>query len=274
MSGRASLEGRITKRLPTGYEDVRSGTGRAWVWGNSSEWCTAVLAKGRTLHDWAVDREETIPYSGRGLVYSVPAAASGPTAAPRWAVRHYRRGGAMAMHMSDRYLRTGHPRPFRELEASVVAGRRGIPTPSVVAGATYADGPYYRCDLVTEVVPSAKTLADVLQETDGTRGWLVAMARAGGLIRRLGSAGIFHVDLNARNVLLQEWQDSSRPEDDAGAWVIDLDRARIFSRQAESAAERMQVRLTRSIIKNGTPTGESLRDSEIEAALTTRLEEL
>mgnify|MGYP006179491329 CR=1 FL=1 len=271
MSGGTSLDGR---RLPKGYEEVRSGAGRAWVWGESSEWCADVLARGRTLHDWAAGREGTIPYSGRGFVYSVPAPASGPTAAPRWAVRHYRRGGAMAMHMADRYLRAGHPRPFRELEASVVAGSRGIRTPSVVAGATYADGAYYRCDLVTEFVPSAKTLADVLQETDGTRGWLIALARAGGLIRRLGHAGIFHVDLNARNVLLQEWQDSSRPKDDTGAWVIDLDRAQIFSRQPESAAERMQVRLTRSIIKIGTPTGESLRDSEVEAALTTRLEEL
>jgi hypothetical protein len=58
--------------------------------------------------------------------------------------------------------------------------------------------------------------------------------------------------------------------DDPGdePWVVDLDRARILRRPSASAADRMQVRLTRSIVKVGTPTGEHLRHAEIEAALT------
>ena len=128
----------------------------------------------------------------------------------------------MAMHMEDRYLRGGRPRPFRELSASAAARARGIRTPAIVAGATYVDGIHYRCDLVTEVVADATTLADVLHEQDGTRGWLVAMAAAGALIRELADAGVFHVDLNARNILL-----AGTP---ASAWVIDLDRARVLTR--------------------------------------------
>jgi len=168
----------------------------------------------------------------------------------------------MAMHMEDRYLRVGRPRPFRELEASCLARGRGIRTPAVVAGATYLDGPYYRCDLVTEVVPGVRTLADLLHQHDGTRGWLVTMARAGTLVRALAEAGVFHIDLNARNILMAD-----DPTDDA--WVVDLDRARILPRASSSASERMQIRLTRSIVKIGTPTGEHLRDAEIAAALTT-----
>ena len=168
----------------------------------------------------------------------------------------------MAMHMEDRYLRVGRPRPFRELEASCLARGRGIRTPAVVAGATYLDGPYYRCDLVTEVVPGVRTLADLLHQHDGTRGWFVTMARAGTLLRALAEAGVFHIDLNARNILMAD-----DPTDDA--WVVDLDRARILPRASSSASERMQIRLTRSIVKIGTPTGEHLRDAEIAAALTT-----
>jgi 3-deoxy-D-manno-octulosonic acid kinase len=167
--------------------------------------------------------------------------------------------------MADRYLRAGRPRPFRELAASVEARDRGIRTPAVVAGATYADGLYYRCDLVTEWVPDAPTLADVLQREDGTRGWLVAMAAAGELARELARAGIFHVDLNARNILLGE---------DGSRWVIDLDRARVLRGSSETVGERMVARLTRSIVKIGTPTGEHLSDREVQAALERRPEEL
>ena len=173
----------------------------------------------------------------------------------------------MAMHMEDRYLRVGRARPFRELTASAAARARGVQTPAIVAGATYGDGVYYRCDLVTEVVPEVLTLADHLHEHDGTRGWLVAMARAGALIRLLAETGIFHVDLNARNVLL------SLDESEA-AWVVDLDRARVLAKASSAAAERMQIRLTRSIIKIGTPTGEPLRDAEIEQALNTPMSAL
>lgn len=173
----------------------------------------------------------------------------------------------MAMHMDDRYLRVGRARPFREIEASCLARARGVRTPAAIAGVTYDDGPYYRCDLVTEVVPDVRTLADLLHEHDGTRGWLVSMARAGALIRQLADVGVYHIDLNARNVLMAD-DPSEAP------WVVDLDRARILGRPSRSVRDRMQVRLTRSIVKIGTPTGERLRDAEIEAALSRRPEDL
>jgi len=116
-------------------------------------------------------------------------------------------------------------------------------------------------------VPGARTLANTLLHHDGTRSWLVAMARAGDLIRQLAELGVFHVDLNAHNILLTEGPD-------AESFVVDLDRARILRRPSSRAGERMQARLTRSIVKIGTPTGEHLRDSEIETALARRVEEL
>lgn len=239
--------------------------GSALVRPEAAGWIDDVMGSGTTLHDWAEGRTDRTTFSGRGRVFAVAAPVEGPDGRARWAVRHYRRGGAMAMHMEDRYLRVGRPRPFRELSASDAARSRGIRTPAVVAGAVYPDGIYYRCDLATEVVPDVRTLADLLHEHDGTRGWLVAMARAGALIRDLSAAGVFHVDLNARNILLSD-------DHDDGAWVVDLDRARILKRPSDTAGERMRVRLTRSIVKIGTPTGEHLGDSEVDRALTTPLE--
>jgi 3-deoxy-D-manno-octulosonic acid kinase len=170
----------------------------------------------------------------------------------------------MAMHMADRYFRVGRLRPWRELAAATSARARGIPTPAVVCAIAYVESRHYTADLVTEVVPDSATLADTLLANDGTRGWLVAMARAGALIRQLAEAGVFHVDLNARNVLLQ-----TTPEQTA--FVVDLDRARILKRPSASTADRMRARLIRSILKIGTPTGERLAVSEVEAALTTPL---
>jgi len=251
--------------VPEGYEIRTIGSTKAIVWRAATPWLDAVLASGERVHEWASQQEGRSEFPGRGQVYSVSRPVAGPEGSKRWAVRHYYRGGAMAMHMVDRYLRAGRLRPLRELAASVTARARGIRTPAVVCGIAYTQGHHYTADLVTEVVPDSVTLADTLLANDGTSGWLVAMAQAGALIRQLAEAGVFHVDLNARNILLQ-----TKPKD--AAFVVDLDRARILKRPSASTADRMRARLIRSILKIGTPTGERLAVSEVEAALTTPLD--
>ena len=133
-----------------------------------------------------------------------------------------------------------------------------MPTPAVVCGAVYLDGHTYTADLVTEFIADTTTLADALHRHDGSRGWTDALGRAGALIRLLAQAGVLHVDLNAHNILLGPGQT---------AWVVDLDRARILQRPSRAAGDRMRARLVRSILKIGTPTGEPLSVSEVEAAL-------
>lgn len=252
--------------LPRGYDHARHPVGEVVVWREAADWARSTLAH-TSLHDWAASQPDRIDFAGRGLVYGPAAPLAGPDGRARWAVRRYRRGGAMAMHMGERYLRLRTPRPFREIAASEESRSRGIRTPAAVAGATYVSGLYYRCDLITEVVPDVHTLADQLQAHDGTREWLHCMARAGDLIRSLAEAGVHHVDLNARNILLSE--DRREP-----AWVVDLDRARLLRGPSPRARDRMELRLVRSIVKTGTPTGEALRDGELLAALATRNSDL
>lgn len=261
MTGGRRLEGG-SGAVPDEYLRVRHRSGRCTVWTPAAGWARKALDSG-TLYDWAADQPARSEFPGRGPVYTVPAPLPGPEGSTHWAFRHYWRGGAMAMPLGDRYARVGRARPFREVAASASARARGIRTPAVVAGATYVAGLHYRCDLVTEVVPDVEPLADVLHAHDGTRGWLDAMATAGSLIRQLAGAGVFHVDLNAWNVLLH-------PDGTRAAWVVDLDRARILRRPSHSIADRMTSRLARSITKVGTPTGELLGHAEIEAALDAR----
>lgn len=250
---------RIAGSDPTGFRRLRVGPARVLALPVAEAWAREAIQASGTLHAWAAARPGT-SFSGRGKVHAFDAQAEGPDRRRRWAVRHYNRGGALAAHLGDRYLRVGRSRPERELRAAAVARARGVRTPAVIAGAVYPAGIYYRCDLVTEVVPGAKTLADTAHATDGTRAWLDAMAAAGRIASDLAEVGIFHVDLNAHNILFEEG-DASR------AWVIDLDRARVRSRPDSDSAERMLARLTRSVVKVGTPTGESLGDREVLAAL-------
>lgn len=251
------------RHLASDFASGRVGTTRLVTHGSATAWAREILESGDTLHGWASRQPDRATFAGRGSVYSVPAPEAGPDGRERWAVRHYRRGGAMASHLGDRYLRFGVARPFRELLAATEARALGIATPAVTAAAVYPTGIYYRCDLVTEVVPGALTLADALHRTDGTRDWLRAMAAAGRLIDELGEVGVHHVDLNAYNVIF-EGADLERP------WVVDLDRARVRARPSEGAKERMRARLTRSVVKVGTPTGERLGDREVLDALRSR----
>jgi len=251
---------------PAGFVHRHHSGGVALTWAAVSDWVHDIL-QADTLHGWAGHHSDRIDFAGRGRVHSVPAPHSGPQGRARWAVRHYHRGGAMAMHMEDRYLRWGTPRPLREIAAIEASRSRGIRTPAPVVGVTYDHNMWYRCDLATEVVPHVRTLIDMLHEHDGTRGWLKSMARAGDVIRSLAASGIYHVDLNARNILLSD--DPAEP-----GWVVDLDRARVLRGPSTRAAERMELRLIRSIVKIGTPTGEHLGDRELMRALATRSSDL
>ncbi|MBT8487296.1 MAG: hypothetical protein HKN72_04410 [Gemmatimonadetes bacterium] len=245
---------------PADYRRLRVGSARVLTLPVAEPWTREAIRTSGTLHEWAAAHPNGASFPGRGQVHAIDAPVEGPDGRSRWAVRHYNRGGAVAARLGDRYLRGGRSRPQREIRAAAAARDRGVRTPAVVAGAVYPAGIYYRCDLVTEVVPGAKTLAHTAHATDGTRAWLEAMAAAGRLASDLAEAGILHVDLNAHNILFEEG-DATR------AWVIDLDRARIRARSDSDTAERMLARLTRSVVKVGTPTGESLGDREVLAAL-------
>jgi hypothetical protein len=124
-------------RVPDGYGLVEATRRRALVWHEASSWAEERLRSDATLLDWAAQEPARSEMRGRGNVYVVPAPAQGPDGRDRWVVRHYHRGGAMAAHMEDRYLRLGRLRPWRELAAVAEARARGVPTPAVVCGAAY-----------------------------------------------------------------------------------------------------------------------------------------
>ncbi len=253
------------RRLPSGYQVVTPPGVEAFAWARAAPWLASALRDEATLHEWAA-RHASDSRAGRGPVHVVTAVVPGPDESPRWAVRRYRRGGAVAPLLGDRYWMAGRTRPERELEASLHARARGVRTPAVIAGAVYRPGSsalagFYRADLVTEWVPGARSLADsLLEERESATH---ALLRAGGVVRALDRAGVMHPDLNAGNIVLDAQGE---------AWVIDLDRCRHLRRPNARAGVAMLRRLQRSLRKLDSSAGRSLSSDEW-GALRTGFEE-
>lgn len=187
------------------------------------------------------------PLDGRGTTWciDVPGGA--------WAVRHCRRGGAMAGVLVDRYVRVGRPRPFRELRAAVDARARGIAMPRVVAAVVHSRGPIYRADVATELVPDGLDLAAVVFGRDrrDPPARIAAWRAAGRLVRDAAAAGVYHADLNLKNIVV------TGPRDGPEGWLVDFDRGRVRRRPSRRDLVRMADRVRRSTRKFERLTGES-----------------
>jgi hypothetical protein len=241
-------------KLPVGYDEVEVAGVQGFAIRNAEPWMRDVLSSGATLSSWAAAESSGTPMEGRGKVFSVPAPTPGPDSRERWVVRHYYRGGAVAAPLlGDRYLSVGRPRPVRELFSAHNARARGIPTPAVVAGAIYPSGFWYRADLVTEQIPDAADLAEVLFGANPSNIDLAeALLATGALVRNLEQRGILHPDLNAKNVVLAPVGGK------LVAHLVDLDRCCARAPGVPAPAYFMRRRLERSLRKFEHRTGQLL----------------
>ncbi len=231
--------------LPDGYRAVETAGVGGFAWAAAAPWLEAIARDRGTVDDWAADHAGTEIGGGRASVRVISAPVSGPDRRTSWACRRYRRGGAAAPVLGDRYLASGESRPLVELRASVAARARGVRTPAVIAGATYRAGPFYRADLVTELVPDAPSLADLMFCPGPATDTEALLGSVGRLVRELGEARVFHRDLNAGNVVVPSGAEGEHP------WVLDLDRCRILPLGGRSHGDGMRRRLERSLAKLG-----------------------
>jgi 3-deoxy-D-manno-octulosonic acid kinase len=223
---------------PAAYESLREGGAEIVALPFAMATVRQALALAGTLYDFAAAQPDVREFTGRGAAYGLS------TRHGQWVVRHYRRGGAIAGVLEDRYLRLGPPRAMRELRASAAARSRGVPTPEVVAAVTYPAGAFYRADLATRYVEDSADLAEsVLGAGRASPQQRVEIWRAAGALLRLTlAAGVEHRDLNLRNILIQQ-RDDGPPT----AFLLDLDRARVHEQAVSNAVQsRMIHRLQRS----------------------------
>lgn len=215
----------------------------------------APTARGAMLYDasrcsqpaeWIFDRaawrargalEETA--GGRGSIAFVRDGAQ------RWVLRHYRRGGLVARLLDDSYLYTGagRTRAFSEWRLLRQLREWQLPVPAPVAARYVRSGLVYRADLLTEELPTRRTLVAAMAAAPlGAAEW----QRVGASVGRLHARGVHHADLNAHNLLVAP---------DGAVYVLDFDRGRVRARGPWEQA--VLARLKRSLLKvsGGLPPG-------------------
>ena len=154
-------------------------------------------------------------------------------------LKHYQRGGSMAMLLGDKYIGIdcNRSRSFREWRLLARMCELELPVPTPVAASCVKHGMFYRADLITVQLNNVVTLADHLLEDEcDEAGW----AEVGSCIRRFHDASVYHADLNARNILLNT--ESNK------VYLVDFDKGNMRYLGDSWKASNL-ARLQRSLLK-------------------------
>ena len=155
-------------------------------------------------------------------------------------IKEYRRGGLFRFVRRRHYVRFRTPRPEREFRNLLAARAAGLNVPDPVA--CFSRGVLlYRGWLATRFIPG-RSLVDVVSADAAALPALMAdLTRQVGLLIRNRVA---HVDLHPGNVRV----------DNAGTpYLLDFDRAIVFTRTLEELREQYDVRWRRAVEKHGLP---------------------
>jgi 3-deoxy-D-manno-octulosonic acid kinase len=153
-------------------------------------------------------------------------------------LRHYQRGGLIANISKDQYLWTGlrFSRPWREWALLEKMLKKGLPVPIPAAIKVERKGLLYTSDIMMHRIPNSRTLTDILMSEELTEGYWISI---GSVIRRFHEAGVYHSDLNANNILLDEG---------GRCYLIDFDRCGIRKPKLKWQKDNL-LRLKRSLNK-------------------------
>ena len=160
-------------------------------------------------------------------------------------VRQYYHGGVFR-GLTRSWFCTWPPRPFRELTVTEELRRRGLLTVEVYAACVSRGyGPFYRGWFVTRELRGAVDLWSALRQglldRWGSESAWQAVAKS---LRTLHREGVYHGDLNLKNILLRQ--------ESAGvvSYLIDFDKATLFlGRLPTELAKKNLDRLLRSACK-------------------------
>jgi len=152
-------------------------------------------------------------------------------------LRHYYRGGLVGKVLHDQFWLqpVTQSRAMQEYQLLSWMRTQGLAVPRPVAASYQRSGLIYRADLLIELIPNSKDLAAILQQRAMTT---LEWQAVGAAIAQMHQLGVYHSDLNCRNIML----------DAAGkVWLIDFDKCNRRS-PGEWTAQNL-ARLLRSFNK-------------------------
>ncbi|GIU51032.1 3-deoxy-D-manno-octulosonic acid kinase [Shewanella sairae] len=134
----------------------------------------------------------------------------------QWVLRHYYRGGLIAKISRDQYFFTDlqKTRAIAELALLETLYKQGFAVPKPIAANVERSGILYRADLIIERVDGAEDLVARLSKTTMSQSQWQAL---GETIAEFHNYGVYHADLNAKNILIT----------DDKFYLIDFDRGEL-----------------------------------------------
>jgi tRNA A-37 threonylcarbamoyl transferase component Bud32 len=234
------------KAPPAGFAEIRTGNVRVWV---REGFAFLFNASGRLkVERPSCPVPSSTPYQGRAEMTRVSLGSSGP---PCGLVRHYRRGGLFQHLLRDGYL--GEKRFQREVMVTERARAGGLSTVEVLALRTERVFPgVYQADLMTREIENALDLDAFLKKIlkqdrpAFVKEKTCTIPLVAGVVRKMHDAGLFHADLNLKNLLMRG--DITARE----CFIIDLDKARFFPEPVDRRRRLNNLlRLYRSLEKLG-----------------------
>jgi 3-deoxy-D-manno-octulosonic acid kinase len=130
-------------------------------------------------------------------------------------LRHYLRGGLISKLSRDSYIFKSLQscRSISEFNILNQLNTLKLPVPTPAAAQVIRHGMTYKADLLTQRIPNAQDLVQVLKAPQNE----IFYQKLGQMIALFHQHGVYHADLNIQNIL----QDSNDK-----FWLIDFDRAK------------------------------------------------
>ena len=153
-------------------------------------------------------------------------------------LRHYQRGGLIAKLSKEKYFWFGlrFTRPWREWNLLEKMLKKGLPVPIPAAIKVERNGLLHTADIMMHRIPNSRTLMQILMSEELAEGYWIAV---GSVIRRFHEQGVYHSDLNANNIMLDEG---------GRCFLIDFDRCGLRKPKLKWQKENL-LRLNRSLNK-------------------------
>lgn len=152
-------------------------------------------------------------------------------------IRRNRHGGLLGFLLGDLFL--DRDRVHKELLLLWRLRRAEVPTLVPVASIGKRIGPFWKQFLITEYLQGARDMLSFLRTTGDRQRRLTVIQRAGEVISRMHDLGIYHGDLQLKNLLV-------RGEE---VFVIDLDKSKQMVPLPMRMRFRNLLRLMRSVEK-------------------------
>ena len=136
----------------------------------------------------------------------------------QFVLRHFLRGGLIAKFNRDHYFWTSeeNTRSFAEWRILAKMAEHDLRVPRPAAARYSRTGTFYTADIITVRIPGVRPLSEVLSEAPQDVDFWAALGKA---IHHFHSVGVYHADMNAYNLQIDE---------DGELWMLDFDRGRLM----------------------------------------------